>query len=168
MSYQEKKTLISLVTGILILISYCIYTFNKVNSGQESMENLKFWAFSMLLFVGIGVVALIIIQIVFHILLSVGIAIKEQIQNGSVDENGIEKKLEVDMVEDEMDKLIGLKSLRIGYAVVGIGFVAGLLSLLLDYPPAVMMNALFLSFGAGSIMESIAQIYYYRKGVNHG
>lgn len=168
MSYQEKRTLVSVLIGILILVSYCVYTYSKISSGAESVEDLKFWAFAMVLFIGTGVIATIIIQIVFHILLSVGIAIKEQIENGSVDEDGIEKKLEIDMVEDEMDKLIGLKSMRFGFAIAGIGFVSGLLTLLFNYTPAVMLNILFVSFSLGSILEGLVQIYYYRKGVNHG
>jgi hypothetical protein len=168
MSYQEKRTLVSVLTGILILAAYCIYTYSKVSSGVESVSDLKFWAFAMVLFIGIGVIATIIIQIVFHILLSVGLAIKEQIQTGGVDEDGIEKILEVEMVEDEMDKLIGLKSMRFGFAIAGIGFVSGLLTLLFDYAPAVMLNIMFVSFSLGSILEGIVQIYYYRKGVNHG
>jgi hypothetical protein len=168
MSYQEKRTIVTVLTGILILMAYCIYAFGKVNAGIESAEDLKFWAFAMLLFIGIGIVANIIIQIVFHILLSIGIAIKEQIQNGSVNDDEIEKTLELDMVEDEMDKLIGLKSMRIGFAVAGIGFVTGLIALVTGYSPAVMMNIIFISFNVGSILEGITQIYYYRKGVNHG
>jgi len=168
MSYQEKRTIVTVLTGILILAAYCIYAFGKVNAGIESVEDLKFWAFAMLLFIGVGVVANIIIQIVFHILLSIGIAIKEQIQNGSVNDGEIEKTLELEMVEDEMDKLIGLKSMRLGFAVAGIGFVSGLVALMMDYSPALMMNIIFISFNVGSILEGIAQIYYYRKGVNHG
>jgi len=168
MSYQEKRTIVTVLTGILILAAYCIYAFGKVNAGIESVEDLKFWAFAMLLFIGVGVVANIIIQIVFHILLSIGIAIKEQIQNGSVNDDEIEKTLELEMVEDEMDKLIGLKSMRLGFAVAGIGFVSGLVALMMDYSPALMMNIIFISFNVGSILEGIAQIYYYRKGVNHG
>jgi hypothetical protein len=122
----------------------------------------------MLLFIGIGVVITIISQIVFHILLSIGIAIKEQIQNGSVKDDEIEKNLELEMVEDEMDKLIGLKSMRVGFVVAGIGFVTGLIALVTGYSPAVMMNIIFISFNAGSILEGITQIYYYKKGVNHG
>jgi hypothetical protein len=168
MSYQEKRTIVTVLTGILILAAYCIYAFGKVSAGTESVGDLKFWAFTMLLFIGIGVVAIIIIQIVFHILLSIGIAIKEQIQNGSVNDDEIEKNLELEMVEDEMDKLIELKSMRFGFVVAGFGFVAGLVALLIDYSPAVMMNIIFISFNVGSILEGIAQIYYYRKGVNHG
>ncbi len=168
MSYQEKRTVVTVLTGILILVAYCIYAFGKVSEGTESAGDLKFWASTMLLFIGIGIVAMIIIQIVFHILLSIGIAIKEQIQNGSVNDDEIEKTLELEMVEDEMDKLIGLKSMRFGFVIAGIGFVTGLVSLLMDYSPAVMMNIIFISFNVGSIIEGIAQIYYYRKGVNHG
>ena len=39
------------------------------------------------------------------------------------------------MVEDERDRQIELKSMRIGLAVAGIGFVGGLLSLLFNYSP---------------------------------
>lgn len=168
MSYQEKRTVVTVLTGILILAGYCIYAFGKVGGGVESAGDLKFWGFAMLLFIGIGVVANIIIQIVFHILMSIGIAIKEQIQNGSVNDEEIEKTLELEMVEDEMDKLIGLKSMRIGFALAGIGFVAGLIALVMDYSPALMLNIIFISFNVGSILEGITQIYYYRKGVNHG
>ena len=69
---------------------------------------------------------------------------------------------------DERDRLIGLKSMRFGFAIAGIGFVSGLLTLLFDYAPAVMLNIMFVSFSLGSILEGIVQIYYYRKGVNHG
>ena len=77
MSYQEKKTIVSLVTGVLILAAYCIYAFNKMTA----LDNLKFWASTMLIFIGIGVVALIVILIVFQILLSITMAVKEEKQN---------------------------------------------------------------------------------------
>ncbi len=168
MSYQEKRTIVTVLTGILILVAYCVYAFGKISAGTESADDFKFWALAMLLFIGIGIVANIIIQIVFHILLSIGIAVKEQIQNGSVNDDDIEKTLELDMVEDEMDKLIGLKSMRVGFLFAGIGFVTGLVFLVMDYSPAVMMNIIFISFNLGSILEGITQIYYYRTGVNHG
>ena len=72
------------------------------------------------------------------------------------------------MVEDEMDKLIGLKAMRISFAVVGIGFIAALVSLVLNYSPAVMLNIMFVSFGIGSMVEGITQLYFYRRGVRNG
>ena len=164
MSYQEKKTIVSLVTGVLILAAYCIYAFNKMTA----LDNLKFWASTMLIFIGIGVVALIVILIVFQILLSITMAVKEEMQNREYDDKKIEKALELDMVEDEMDKLIGLKAMRISFAVVGIGFIAALVSLVLNYSPAVMLNIMFISFGIGSMVEGITQLYFYRRGVRNG
>jgi hypothetical protein len=168
MSYQEKKTVVSILTGTFILAAYCIYAFSKVHSGMAVLDELKFWAAAMLIFIGIGVVASIVIQIVFHILLSIALAVKEQVRNGKCDEAGIEKTLELEMVEDEMDKLIGLKSMRVGFAIAGIGFIAALVSLVLNGPPAVMLNIIFISFSMGSMIEGITQLYFYRKGVKNG
>ena len=168
MSYQEKKTIVSILTGILLLAAYCIYAFSKVQSGMFAPDYMKFWATAILIFIGIGVVASIVIQIVFHILLSIAIAVKEQVQNGKCDDKEIEKTLELEMVEDEMDKLIGLKSMRIGFAIAGIGFIAALVSLVLNYSPAVMLNIIFVSFSIGSMIEGITQLYFYRRGVKNG
>jgi hypothetical protein len=168
MSYQEKKTIVLILTGIFVLTAYSIYAFSKVQSGMVDPNDMKFWAATMLIFICSGVVAVIVIQIVFHILLSIAIAVKEQVQNGKCDDKKIEKTIEMEMVEDEMDKLIGLKSLRIGYAIMGIGFIAALVSLVLNYSPAVMLNILFFSIGIGSLIEGIAQLYFYRSGVKNG
>ncbi len=168
MSYQEKKTMVSVATGILILAAYCIYAFGRGLPETTAPADLKFWATTMLIFIGIGVVASIVIQIVFHIILSVSIAVGKQVSTGKCDEKEVEKIIERETVEDEMDKLIGLKSMRISFAVAGAGFIAALASLVLSFPVAVMLNILFLSFNAGAIFEGIAQLYFYRKGVKNG
>jgi hypothetical protein len=168
MSYQEKRTIVSIIIGVFILGAYCTYVYGKYQSGAIATDDLKFWAGTMLMFIGIGIAAGIVIQIIFHILLSIAIAVKEQVQNGKCDDMEIEKTLELEMVEDEMDKLIGLKSMRIGFAIAGIGFIAALVSLILNYPPAVMLNIIFVSFSAGSLLEGFTQLYFYRKGVTNG
>lgn len=165
MSYQEKRTITSTLTGILILAAYCIYAFGRVHAGAVDPGNLKFWAVTMLIFIGIGVVVTIIIQIVFHILLSISIAVKGKIQNQEMDDQEIEKQIKAEMVEDEMDKLIELKSNRVGFILAGAGFVAGLIILAFNGSLAVMLNILFISFNAGSILEGFAQLYYYKKGL---
>jgi D-arabinose 1-dehydrogenase-like Zn-dependent alcohol dehydrogenase len=80
----------------------------------------------MLLFIVIGIVANIVIQIVFRILLSISIAIREQYVNGESDDKLIEKEIAAEMVEDEMDKLVELKSLRVGFVIAGIGPKSGI------------------------------------------
>lgn len=167
MSYQEKRTIVSTLTGILVLAAYCIYAAGKYQSGAFTSADLKSWAIAILIFIGIGIVASIIIQIVFHILLSVSIAVQKTIRNEAIEDKEIEKSINAEMVEDEMGKLIELKSTRIGFIFAGIGFVAALLSLVLDYSPVLMLNILFISFSAGSVFEGFAQLYFYGKGVVH-
>lgn len=167
MSYQEKRTLVMMLTGALVLAAYCIYAFGQVNAGAVMPGDLRFWARTMLIFIGIGIAATIVIQIVYHIALSVGIAVTKTIRDGKVADEEIEKSVKAEMVEDEMDKLIELKSNRVGVTLGGFGFVASLILVLLGYSTAVMLNVIFISFSAGSIIEGFVQLYYYRKGIRH-
>ena len=167
MSYQEKRSIVSIVSGIILLAAYCLYSIGKYQQGLVAPGDLKFWATTILVFIGIGIVAFIIIQIVFHIMLSISIAVSKAV-DGNYDDKEIEKAIKVDMIEDEMDRLIELKSLRFGFSVAGIGFIAGLVALVLNYSAVVMLNIFFISFSVGSILEGFVKIFYYRRGLNHG
>jgi hypothetical protein len=161
MSYQEKKTIISIVTGAVLLAAYCVYTFGRYQAGMMDLGDLKSFAVTMLIFIGIGIVAMIVIQIIFHILLSISIAVRER----KCDDKEIEKAVEATIVEDEMDRLIELKSGRVSFIVVGAGFLASLVTLAAGSPPAVMLNILYLAFGLGTVAGGVASIYYYRAGI---
>jgi hypothetical protein len=154
-----------MVGGALILVSYCMYAFNRYSSGAIAEGNLKFWAGTMLAFIGIGVVATIILEIVFHIALSIGIAVKERACDEQEIDKRIEATLEATVIEDEMDKLIELKSSQIGFVLAGVGFVGALILLVLGYSTVVMLNVMFLSFLVGSLVEGAASLYFYSKGV---
>jgi len=167
MSYQAKRTIVSIITGAAVLAAYCIYAFGPGRAGALVSSDLRFWAITMLKFIGIGIAVTIVIQIVFHILLSVSVAIKKKIQDENCADEDIEKSIGAEMVEDEMDKLIELKSTRVGFIFAGIGFVAGLFSLVLNYSPVVMLNIIFISFSLGSIVEGFSQLYYYRRGIRN-
>ncbi|MBW6473317.1 MAG: hypothetical protein K0B14_09360 [Anaerolineaceae bacterium] len=167
MSYQEKRSIVSIITGSIILAAYCIYAFGKYQSGLVAPDDLKFWASTILKFIGIGIVAFIIILIIFHIMLSVSIAVSQAVKDGNYDDKEIEKAIKVDMIEDEMDKLIELKSLRFGFSVAGFGFIAGLVALIFNFSAVVMLNILFISFSVGSILEGFVKIFYYRRGLSH-
>lgn len=168
MSYSEKRSIVSIFAGIAVLVSYCIYVYGKMQNGQAASNDLKFWAGAMLLFIIIGIIANIVIQIVFHILLSMSIAIREEVKTGHSDDKRIEKKIAAEIVEDEMDKLIELKSLRVGFGVAGTGFVTALICAYMGFSVDVMMNIMFFSFSGGSIIEGFSQIFFYQRGVTRG
>jgi hypothetical protein len=121
----------------------------------------------MLIFMGIGAITTIIIQIIFHVLLAVGIAVKEAIRDHDVDESKISEEIQNEMVEDERDKLIELKSRQAGFITSGVGFVAALIILAIGLSPVVAVNVIFASFFVGSIVEGIVNMMYYRRGVVH-
>ena len=165
MSYHERRIIVSLITGVAIIAAYCIYAFGRYQSGAVAADDLEFWARTMLIFVGIGVVVTIVIQIIFHILLAIGIAATKKIRDEQTDDKEIEKSINAEMVEDEMDKLIELKSMRFGFFFAGFGFIAGLVALVLGASAALMLNILFLAFSVASLLEGIVQLIYYRGGV---
>jgi len=168
MTYKEKKVWATMFSGVVIFILYIrraveVYRIN----GQEVFSDTVFWAKTMLLYIGIGVVAIIVWMIIFHILLAISEQVLKEVKKaqGQVVE---EEEEDFYDVEDEMDRLIGLKAGQIGYVVVGIGFVSGLISLALGMAPGIMLNIVWLSFMLGSLLEGAIKLYFYKRGVSHG
>ena len=163
MTYKSKRTLTSIIVSAALYIGYIIYAMSKY---QTDPENIKSWAIALLIFIGISIVAQIVLQILFHIGLAVGMAVKEEMK-GNGDTDKVTRNLNSSMVEDEMDKLIKLKSDRVGYIGAGIGFVATLIAFALGISNVLAINILFGSFAVGSIIEGIVSIYYFEKGVHN-
>jgi len=69
------------------------------------------------------------------------------------------------MVEDEMAKLIDLKSLRVGYVVCCIGVVFSLVLLAFGYPVFLSVNLLFVSLFIAGIVEGFSRIFFYLRGI---
>ncbi|MBN2436564.1 MAG: hypothetical protein JXK07_14995 [Spirochaetes bacterium] len=163
MAYKEKKTITTIVTGIAVLTAYCCYSFGSTIAASDTDAILKQQAVTMLKFIGIGIVAMIVIQILFHILYSISLAVASQIKTGNCNDKEIEKMIELEVIEDERDKIIELKSLRIGFVFAGIGFVSALVWLVMDGSPIYLLNIIFIAFGLGSILEGFTRLYYYSR-----
>ncbi len=169
MSYGEKKTITTMLVALLIFIAYCIYAFGQWQSGAIGANDLVAWARVMLKFIGANIILMIIVQIVFHVGMAVSVSVKEAVrQGGEVDSNELDRTINAEIVEDEMDKLISLKSHTIGYVIIGIGFVIGLITLAVAMPAAVMINTLFIAFSLSTLAEGTVALVYYRKGISNG
>ncbi len=161
MSYTEKRTLAQMAITSLVFGAYCLVAFNRL-----SLESsLRQWAVMMLIFIGVMVLASIVLQVVFHIFLSVGVAAREAIRDHNVDEETIGEAVKGEFIEDERDKLISLKSRQASCITSGVGFFFGLISLLFDAPPALMLNIIFSAAFLGSVTEGITHLVLTRKGV---
>jgi len=178
MSYQEKRIGVSVVSGLLILVSYCIYGVSRFKVvGTGLLTDLRFWATTMLVTIGLGIAVMMLIQIILHIYLAISSEVKKEIAKkiagdgtcGSKSYQGRScEDLEMMDKEDEMDKLISLKASNYSFGVIGFGFVASLVTLYFRLPPAIMLNIMFVSFMLASLLEELLQLRFYRKGIYHG
>lgn len=164
MTHKSKSIITSMVTSVLIFVAYVIYAIDKDRQGPEESLTLKSWALTMLVFVGISIIALIVVQIIFRIALAVGIAAK----HAGDDSVQVERILSSSMVEDEMDKIVALKSARVGYICAGIGFLGALVALALGGSAVLALHIMLGSFALGSLAEGAVSIYGYERGVSNG
>lgn len=161
MTIKSKRAMTTMIVSAILLITYFLYVFNI---GSQQVETLKSLAFVILIFIGISIISQIIIQILFHIGLAVGIAIKDR----EADTNNIDKTISLSMIDDEMDKLISYKSLKINFICVGAGFLTTLVLLLFGGSAIGMLHILYLSFVIGSIADGGVSIYFYERGFRNG
>jgi len=161
MQYTSKRTLISMGVGILLMAVYGAYA---LGGASPAPEDLKSWAFAILIYIGVCIAAEVIIQILFHIALAVGISVKEKAPDGQT----AERILKSSMIEDERHKLISLKSSHTGYACAGFGFVFALIALALGISAVVVLHIMAGAFAVGSIIEGCVSVYYNERGVHNG
>ncbi len=164
MSYKEKQIIMSILIGLGIVGSYIIFALKQYHAGIFGPEDYRLWAVAILKFIGAGVMLEIIGQIVFHIFLAIGIAVREKIRNQDMDDRDIEKNIKAQMVEDERDKLISMKSEMIVQVIMVLGFIAGLVTLAAGYTPLLMIHFVLGAFVLGNTAGSIIRIVKYRMG----
>jgi len=148
MTYQEKQNIVNIFSGLLITAIFAWIVYQRQLQGVFDLtEDFSKWGLVFLIFIGISVVARIIIQIIFHIF------------------NAIATREEEVPKEDERDKLIKLKATRNSYYAFSGGFVLAVTALALGMPVHGMFIALVIFGLISEIIDNGSQIYYYRKGV---
>ena len=148
MSYQEKKSIVNIFSALLITGIYGWIIYQRHLDGRFDLsDDYQKWGVLFLIFIGVSIVARIIIYIVFHII------------------NAIATREEDVPVEDERDKLIKLKSTRNSYLAFTMGFVLAITALAFGMPVYSIFVIFIVSGLISEILENSSQIYYYRKGV---
>ena len=148
MTYQEKKNIVNIVSGVLITIIYALIVYGRHQAGRFDLtEDYTTWGIIFLVFIGVSIVARIIIYIIFHII------------------NAIATREEEIPVTDERDKLIELKATRNSYHTFSIGLALALISMSIGMTPVFLFISMFACCLLSEIVDNISQIYYHRKGV---
>ncbi|MBT2724685.1 hypothetical protein [Bacillus sp. ISL-46] len=148
MTYQEKKSIVSLISVILIFGSFCFYMYPQYpGGGLESKETFRYWGSFVLNLMLVSIIAHIIISIIFNIVFRITTREKEP------------------TFADELDKLIGLKATRNSFFVFIVGFLLAMGSLVIYQPSQMMFIILITSGFISDVTGSVTKLYHYRRGV---
>ena len=158
MTFKSKRTLTSTVTGFLLIGAYIIYA---LGTGAPGAEDVKGWAMVMLVFIGIGIAAEVLIQIFFHMGFAISTAVRERREG----DEKVERMIASAVVEDELDKMITLKASRITLVFTGVGCVMLLAALALGVAVVPALHIVAGACALGSVAEGAISIYWYERGM---
>ncbi|MDK8643862.1 hypothetical protein [Niallia taxi] len=148
MTYQEKKSIVSIVSAVIIFVSFSFWMYPQYPIGGVLEDQfLPFWGRFVLLLTLVSIIAHIIISIIFNILFSVTTKEKQP------------------SFEDELDKLIALKANRNSFFIFILGFLSSMTALVISQPLQVMFIILIISGFLADVTGSVTKFYHYRKGV---
>jgi hypothetical protein len=148
MTYQEKRSIVSIISTILIFVVYSLYMYPQYpKGGAESIETLRYWGSFVLILTVVSIIAHILISIIFNIIFRIMTREKEP------------------KFADELDLLIELKAFRNSFFLFILGFLLAMGSLIIYQPSQVMFIILILSGFISDVTGSITKLYHYRRGV---
>ena len=148
MSYQEKKSIVSLISSILIFAAYSLYRYPQYPEGaMDSKEVFHYWGSFVLVLTLVSIAAHIVISIIFNIIFRMTTGEKEP------------------SFADELDKRIDLLAFRNSFAVFVLGFILAMGSLVMDRPSQVMFIILIASGFLSDVTGSLSRLYHYKRGV---
>jgi hypothetical protein len=149
MDIKEKRILVSLLSSVLVILFYSWYVYSKYIADNPAILNdFKFWGTSFIILIPVAIGIQIVIQIIFAIVTHI-----------------LNKGEEIDPIDDERDKLIELKAIKISHYLFILGFVLAMGTLAMGMQPWVMFVVLISSGFLASMVNEILRLYFYRKGV---
>lgn len=147
MENKEKQILVSTISSILILGFYSLYVYNNyIVENWNIINDVQFWGKTFFILILVSIIGQIMIHIAFAIF------------------NKIITNEDMDMMMDERDQLIELKSIRIAHWMFIIGFLLAMGSQAIGMQVWVMFVTLIFSGVLSSTVSELVKIYFYRKG----
>ena len=149
MSIRKISISVSLVSTLLIMGYYLVNLILMNRQGNLISTDVFRLA-------AVVIIASIVLNIAGNILTSIGVSIIQAIQTRSAKE--------VRIIEDERDKLIGLKGTQVTYVAFSLGVLVVMLAFVIGQPALVMFCLIILSSLLAEIIGDLAQFYFYRRG----
>ena len=149
MSTRRISITVSLVSTLLILGYYLLNLIPMFQKGELNSEEVFRLA-------GIVIITSIVLNIAGNIITMIIINIIHAIQTQS--------EKEARMIEDERDKLIGLKGTQVSYVAFSLGVLIAMLTFVFGQPPLVMFSLIIFFSLLAEIFGDLAQFYFYNRG----
>lgn len=147
MTFQEKRTLVTLVSSVIIPAAYFGYLFHMHQEGSiDLVNNLRTWGIAVLILIPIQIGITILNHILFYIVNMIVTGKKESYNT------------------DERDKLIELLATRNSYIGFMVGYLLAMVALVLGMPNYVMFIVLISSGMFSSIINGLTELFFYRRG----
>ncbi len=149
MSYQEKNITVTLTSYVFILGYFLVNFFQMYQTeGLNRSRIFGLWVIVILA----GILVNILGSILTNIILSIVHAIRTR---SDKPEN---------FIEDERDKLIGLKGTQASYVTFSIGVLIAMLTFVFNQPALIMFSVIIVFSFVAEIVGDLWQIGLYRRG----
>ena len=148
MNYHEKSSVAGILTSVFVYLFFLKNLQGRL-ADLDAALHLQAAAKTVLIFIGISIVVRIIAEILLNILYAIVTG------EGKPDPS----------TEDEMDKLISLKSERIAYVVASLGFLLSLVLLVMNYSPVLMVIVIYGFLNLAEVVSCVLKIVFYRRGL---
>lgn len=147
MEQKERQILASIIGSILIFGGYSLFVYQRyIAANPAVIDDFRFWGRAFLVLIPVAIAAQVVIHVLFAIV------------------NKIVTDEDIPARDDERDKMIELKSIRISHWLFVLGFFLAMGSQALGMRPWVLFAALLGSGFVASVASEGARIYYYRRG----
>ena len=146
MTYQEAKYATSLTTTALAAGIYAARVHPLYTSGYfDGPDGMVLTGRAILILIA----AIVVVGILGQIVLAIGATIAGA---------------ELEMNEDERDKLIELKAMHVGFSIFGAGFLGSFIALALGRPPFEVFHLIIYAMIATGIIADMIRIWRHRRG----
>jgi hypothetical protein len=149
MSTRKISIYVSLVSTMLILGYYLLNLIPMIRQGDLSSEDVFRLA-------AVVIIATIVLNIAGNIITLIVIQIIHAIQTRS------DKELR--MIQDERDKLIGLRGVQVSYFAFSLGVLIAMLTFVFGQPALLMFSLIVFFSLLAEICGDLAQLYFYSRG----
>jgi hypothetical protein len=146
MSHEERNTIASLLSGLLINLYVISKLSNMFADGRlDGPDALIVWARAMLWVIPVGIVVVIIFVIIANIVFAI-----------------ITNDPDPSFLVDERDRSIQNIGLRFSMVGVTIGFIGGMIALAAGVQALYVFIGMFFALSLGDVLGNFAKVVKYR------